>query len=45
MSKYKIIQIGIFLIMILSISKVYAITFGYSLMGKIVFLDPGHGGL
>lgn len=34
-----------FLLMIFSISKVYAITFGYSLMGKIIYIDPGHGGV
>ena len=31
-------------ISILSISKVYAEVFNYTLLGKIIYLDPGHGG-
>ena len=31
-------------ISILSISKVYAIVNSYSLLGKTIYIDPGHGG-
>lgn len=43
MSKYKLIIMGLFLMVVFSISRVYAITLGYSLMGKVIYLDPGHG--
>ena len=29
---------------IVSISKVYAEAFNYTLLGKIIYIDPGHGG-
>jgi len=39
-----IVMFGL-LIMIFSISQVYAIMFGYSLMGKVFYIDAGHGGI
>lgn len=45
MNKYKlIIIIGLFL-SISIISKVYANVNNYSLLGKTIYLDPGHGGI
>ena len=45
MNKYKIIIIiGLFL-SITIISKVYANANSYSLLGKTIYLDPGHGGI
>ena len=45
MNKYKIIIIiGLFL-SITIISKVYANANSYSLLGKKIYLDPGHGGI
>ncbi|MBQ2872915.1 MAG: N-acetylmuramoyl-L-alanine amidase [Bacilli bacterium] len=44
MNKFKlIIIIGMFF-SIISISKVYANIFNYNLLGKVIYLDPGHGG-
>ncbi len=45
MNKYKlIIIIGLFL-SISIISKVYANVNNYSLLGKTIYIDPGHGGI
>jgi N-acetylmuramoyl-L-alanine amidase len=44
MNKFKIIIIICTLISILSISKVYAIVNSCSLLGKTIYIDPGHGG-
>ena len=45
MNKYKLlIIIGLF-ITIFFISKTYAITNEYTLLGKTIYLDPGHGGM
>ena len=44
MNKFKIIIIICTIISILSISKVYAIINSYSLLGKTIYIDPGHGG-
>ena len=44
MNKFKTIIIICTLISILSLSKVYAIINGYSLLGKTIYIDPGHGG-
>ena len=43
MSKDKITILVLFLIMVFSISKVYALAISNSLMGKIIYLDAGHG--
>lgn len=44
MNKFKI-TVFIFLILtIFSVSKVYAHINNYNLLGKVIYLDPGHGG-
>ena len=45
MNKFKIIIITLTLIIITSISKTYAIINNYTLLGKSIYLDPGHGGI
>lgn len=45
MSKYKILMIGLVILMFLILSKVYAISLSAPLMGKIIYLDAGHGGV
>lgn len=44
MNKFKLIIIICMFITIFSISKVYAQVFSYTLLGKTIYLDPGHGG-
>ena len=44
MNKFKLIIIICLFISIVSISKVYAIVNSYTLLGKTIYLDPGHGG-
>ena len=44
MNKFKLTIIICMFISILSISKVYAIVNSYSLLGKTIYIDPGHGG-
>lgn len=45
MNKYKLIIIIFLFITIFSISKVYANIFNYTLLGKTIYIDPGHGGI
>ncbi len=45
MNKYKLLIITIFLMTIISVSRTYAIINNYSLLGKTIYLDPGHGGI
>ena len=45
MNKYKLLMIIFLFITIFSISKVYATINGYSLLGKAIYLDAGHGGI
>ncbi len=45
MNKFKIIIIFSLFLTIFSVSKVYAIINDYSLLGKVIYLDPGHGGI
>ena len=45
MNKFKLIIIIFIFISILSISKVYAQVFNYTLLGKTIYIDPGHGGI
>lgn len=45
MLKYKIKIIIIFIIGILSINFTYAKTNPYPLIGRVIYIDPGHGGL
>lgn len=45
MNKFKITIIICVFISILSISKVYAIINNYTLLGKTIYIDPGHGGI
>ena len=45
MNKYKLLMLTIFLISIFSLSKVYANNEERILLGKTIYLDPGHGGI
>ena len=45
MNKYKLIIISSFIVFIIFISKVYAVNNNYTLLGKTIYLDPGHGGI
>ena len=45
MNKHKLLIIISVFITISFISKTYAITNNYSLLGKVIYLDPGHGGI
>lgn len=44
MNKFKITIIICMFISIISLSKVYAQVFNYTLLGKTIYIDPGHGG-
>lgn len=44
MRQYKTLIISLFFISIFSLSKVNAIVKDYTLLGKIIYIDPGHGG-
>lgn len=44
MNKFKITIFIFLIITIFSISKVYAHINNYNLLGKIIYIDPGHGG-
>lgn len=44
MNKFKLIIIICLFMSIISIYKVYAIVNNYTLLGKTIYLDPGHGG-
>ena len=43
--KYKSIILIIFLISLFSLSQVHATTNDLTLLGKIIYLDAGHGGI
>lgn len=45
MSKYKILIISLVMVVFLVLSRVYAISLSAPLMGKIIYLDAGHGGV
>ena len=45
MNKYKLLIIIFIFITIFSVSKIYAISNDYTLLGKTIYLDPGHGGI
>lgn len=45
MNKLKLIIIICLFISIISISKVYAMVNSYTLLGKTIYIDPGHGGI
>ena len=44
MNKFKLIMLMCMFFSIVSISKVYAIVNSYTLLGKTIYIDPGHGG-
>lgn len=44
MRQYKTLIISLFFLSIFSLSKVNAIVKDYTLLGKIIYIDPGHGG-
>ena len=45
MNKYKILLITCLFVSIILISKTYAATNNLTLLGKTIYLDPGHGGI
>lgn len=45
MNKYKLLIIIFLFLFITVISKTYAASNEYSLLGKTIYLDPGHGGI
>lgn len=45
MNKYKLLLITCLFIFIILISKTYAATNNITLLGKTIYLDPGHGGI
>jgi len=45
MNKYKLLIITFSFLSIFIISKVYATSNDYTLLGKTIYLDPGHGGI
>lgn len=44
MRQYKTLILVIFFLSVFCISKVNAVVNDYSLLGKIIYIDPGHGG-
>lgn len=44
MKQYKTLIMALFFLSIFCFSKVSAITHGYTLLGKTIYIDPGHGG-
>ncbi len=44
MKKYKIIVLIIFIVLVFSFSKAYAHINDLPLLGKVIYIDPGHGG-
>lgn len=45
MNKYRILILLSFFLFIFSLNKCYALVNGFSLLGKIIYLDAGHGGV
>ena len=45
MNKFKLLIFTTMLLMIIGISKTYAIIYDNTLLGKAIYLDPGHGGI
>ena len=45
MNKFKLLIFTTMLLMIIGISKTYAIIYDNTLLGKTIYLDPGHGGI
>lgn len=45
MRQYKTLILVMFFICVFSLSKVNALVKDYSLVGRIIYLDAGHGGL
>ena len=45
MNKYKLLIIACVLVSIFFLSKVYAFINDYTLLGKVIYIDPGHGGI
>lgn len=45
MREYKTLMIVMFFLSVFCFSRVNAIVRDYSLLGKIIYLDAGHGGL
>lgn len=45
MNKYKFLVLLLFFLFLISLNKCYALVNGFSLLGKIIYLDAGHGGV
>ena len=45
MNKFKLLIFTTMLLAIIGISKTYAIIYDNTLLGKTIYLDPGHGGI
>lgn len=45
MNKYKITILILFIVCTFYISKVYSLINGYTLLGKTIYIDAGHGGI
>lgn len=45
MNKFKLLIIVCMILSVISISKVYAFVNSYTLIGKTIYIDPGHGGI
>lgn len=45
MNEYKLLMLTLLFLSIITISKVYAYIYDYNLLGKVIYLDPGHGGI
>ena len=44
MNKYKTLMLVMFFILVFSLAKVHANINDYTLLGKKIYIDPGHGG-
>ena len=45
MRQYKTLMIVMFFLSVFALGKVNAIVRDYSLLGKVIYLDAGHGGI
>ena len=45
MRGYKSLILAMFFLSVFCFSRVNAIVKDYSLLGKVIYIDPGHGGL
>lgn len=45
MRQYKTLILVMFFLSVFCLSKVNALVKDYSLLGRVIYIDPGHGGL